>query len=266
MPRNSVPSRTCCCGALAQTRSAGLLRTHVPRSLKGSCRTEAVMQDIVIARLISIVHAVRSRCGVRRRHTRSQIRTPVPRYAREAPRDITAQERTLRRAVLTLFAGFALCACALPGGARTSAAGGDAHMTRARRVLASTPLVDGHNDLPWAIREYAAAPRNVAAYDLRKTTPGHTDIARLRRGMVGAQFWSVYVPFRGVAEGAARTQLEQIDIARQVIARYPDVFALALTSGDVRRLFRAGRIASMIGMEGGHVLENSIGALRAYYG
>jgi membrane dipeptidase len=138
-------------------------------------------------------------------------------------------------------------------------------MTRARRVLASTPLVDGHNDLPWAIREYAAAPRNVAAYDLRKTTPGHTDIARLRRGMVGAQFWSVYVPFRGVAEGAARTQLEQIDIARQVIARYPDVFALALTSGDVRRLFRAGRIASMIGMEGGHVLENSIGALRAYY-
>jgi membrane dipeptidase len=168
------------------------------------------------------------------------------------------------RAALTVLPLVVLCACALPGPA-TTAAGGDEHMARARRVLASTPLVDGHNDLPWAIREYTAAPHDVVAYDLRRTTPGHTDIPRLRRGMVGAQFWSVYVPFRGVAEGAARTQLEQIDIARQVIARYSDVFELALTSDDVLRIFRAGKIASMLGMEGGHVLENSIGALRAYY-
>ena len=138
-------------------------------------------------------------------------------------------------------------------------------MARARRVLETTPLVDGHNDLPWAIRQHAAAPLDVVAYDLRKQTPGHTDIARLRRGLVGAQFWSVYVPFRGVNENAARTQLEQIDIARQVIARYPDVFELALTTDDVMRIYRAGKIASMLGMEGGHVLENSLGALRTYY-
>jgi membrane dipeptidase len=171
------------------------------------------------------------------------------------------------RTALNVWPVLALCACALPAATQTTttSAGGDEHLARARRVLASTPLVDGHNDLPWAIREYAAAPHDVVAYDLRKTTPGHTDIARLRRGQVGAQFWSVYVPFRGVAEGAARTQLEQIDIARQVIARYPDVFELALTTDDVARIFRAGRIASMLGMEGGHVLENSLAALRTYY-
>src|SRR5688500_11366124 len=170
------------------------------------------------------------------------------------------------RTVLTVLPLIALCACALPAATQTTtSAGGDEHLARARRVLASTPLVDGHNDLPWAIREYAAAPHDVVAYDLRRTTPGHTDIARLRRGQVGAQFWSVYVPFRGVAEGSARTQLEQIDIARQVIARYPDVFELALTTDDVARIFRTGRIASMLGMEGGHVLENSLGALRTYY-
>jgi membrane dipeptidase len=144
-------------------------------------------------------------------------------------------------------------------------AGTDPHLDHARRILSTTPLVDGHNDLPWAIRTYAPAPRDVHAYDLRARTRGHTDIPRLRQGMVGAQFWSVYVPSRAVAEGAARVQLEQIDIARQVIDLYPEAFELALRSEDVGRIFREGRIASILGMEGGHVLENSLGALRAYY-
>ncbi len=135
----------------------------------------------------------------------------------------------------------------------------------ARRVLSRTPLFDGHNDLPWAIREYTAAPRDVVAYDLRGTVPGHTDIPRLRKGMVGAQFWSVYVPFEATKEGAARVQLEQIDIARQVIERYPDVFELAYSVSDVERVFGSGRIASVLGMEGGHAIENSLGALRAFY-
>ena len=135
----------------------------------------------------------------------------------------------------------------------------------ARRVLTRTPLFDGHNDLPWAIREYRAAPRDVYAYDLRGTTPGHTDIPRLRKGMVGAQFWSVYIPFEATKEGAARVQLEQIDIARQVIARYPDVFEQAYSASDVERIFGSGRIASVLGMEGGHAIENSLGALRAFY-
>jgi membrane dipeptidase len=137
--------------------------------------------------------------------------------------------------------------------------------TVARRVLATSPLVDGHNDLPWAIRESEDAPHDVRAYDLRHTTLGHTDIQRLRDGMVGAQFWSVYIPMAAVAEGAAKVQLEQIDIAKQVFARYPDVFAEAPNTSAVRAAWGDGKIASIIGMEGGHAIENSLGALRAYY-
>jgi membrane dipeptidase len=142
----------------------------------------------------------------------------------------------------------------------------DPALARARRILSTTPLIDGHNDLPWEIRGYEKAPFDVAAYDLRGRTPGQTDLARLAEGKVGGQFWSVYVPGEPRKEGYARLQLEQIDIARQVIARYPDRLALALTADDVMREFKRGRIASLIGMEGGHVLENSLGALRAYYG
>ena len=140
------------------------------------------------------------------------------------------------------------------------------HMEVALRVLETTPLVDGHNDLPWAIRGDDQAPMDVAAYDLRQRTRGHTDIPRMRAGKVGAQFWSVYVPSSTMEEGtAARTQLEEIDIARQIIARYPDHFALALSPSDVERIFGEGRIASMLGMEGGHAIENSLGALRAFF-
>jgi membrane dipeptidase len=136
-------------------------------------------------------------------------------------------------------------------------------MARARVVLRNAPIFDGHNDLPWAIR-HAARPMDVAAYDLRSRTPGHTDLPRLKAGFVGAQFWSVYVPGEAADSGYAKLQLEQIDIARRVIERYPEL-ELALTAADVQRNMGAGRIASLIGMEGGHVLENSIGALRAYY-
>ncbi|HEU6452440.1 MAG TPA: dipeptidase [Gemmatimonadaceae bacterium] len=140
-----------------------------------------------------------------------------------------------------------------------------ADIERARRVLRSTPLVDGHNDLPWAIRESSKAPHDVEAYDLRKTTAGHTDLARLTKGMVGAQFWSVYTPGEYADSGYARVQLEQIDIARQVIAKYPDKLRLALSTSDVRRDFRDNVVGSLLGLEGGHAIENSLGALRAYY-
>jgi membrane dipeptidase len=141
----------------------------------------------------------------------------------------------------------------------------DEHLEKVRRVLSATPLFDGHNDLAWAIREQEDAPHNVRAYGLRGTTSGQTDIARLRAGMVGAQFWSVYVDMESVEVGAARVQLEQIDIARQFIREYPEVFELALTTSDVERIFRSGKIGSVLGMEGGHVIENSLGALRAYF-
>lgn len=138
-------------------------------------------------------------------------------------------------------------------------------LARARKILETTPLIDGHNDLAWAIREDSIAPMDVGAYDLRKRTRGHTDLERLKKGMVGAQFWSVYVPGEVKDSGFARIQLEQIDIARRFIAMYPEHLQLALSSRDVRDAFKRKRIGSLIGLEGGHVIENSLGALRAYY-
>ena len=140
----------------------------------------------------------------------------------------------------------------------------DAALAHARELLQRVMLFDGHNDLPWAIRGAKDAPSDIVAYDLRQTTKGHTDIARLRAGGVGAQFWSVYIPGE-VSAGMARTQLEQIDIARRVIARYPEALGMARDSAAVEAEFKAGRIASMLGIEGGHAIENSLGALRAYY-
>jgi len=141
----------------------------------------------------------------------------------------------------------------------------DPYLARARRILSQTPLIDGHNDLPWRIREDSVARGNVDAYDLRKRAPGHTDLDRLKKGMVGAQFWSVYTPGDYRDSGYARVQLEQIDIARRVIAKYPDRLALALTPEDIRRDFKQGKIGSLLGLEGGHAIENSLGALRTYY-
>jgi membrane dipeptidase len=140
----------------------------------------------------------------------------------------------------------------------------DPHLERAMRVLRATPLIDGHNDLPWAIRRDATAPMDVDAYDLRGRTPGHTDLARLKAGMLGGQFWSVYIPGDVADSGYARMQLEQIDIARRVIEKYPEL-EWALTASALRESHRTGRIGSLLGVEGGHAIENSLGALRAYY-
>ncbi len=177
--------------------------------------------------------------------------------------------RATRRA-LSLLAG-ALSLASLPGGtlslaAQTTPASADArYLARAKRVLSQTPLIDGHNDLPWRIKEDSIARGNVDAYDLRKRAPGHTDLDRLRKGMVGAQFWSVYIPGDWRDSGFARVQLEQIEAARHMIAKYPDRLALALSADDIRRDFKQGKIGSLLGLEGGHAIERSLGALRAYY-
>jgi membrane dipeptidase len=141
----------------------------------------------------------------------------------------------------------------------------DPALVRARAILSATPVVDGHNDVPWAIRTDKTKPMDVDAYDLRQTTAGQTDLARLRRGHVGGQFWSVFIPGEGKAQGYARVQLEQIELTRRMIDKYPQDLVLALTADDVTRAFKEKRIASLIGMEGGHAIENSLGALRAYY-
>lgn len=141
----------------------------------------------------------------------------------------------------------------------------DGALQHARDLLRETPLVDGHNDLVWSIREHTKASLHVEAFDLRANAKGQTDIPRLRQGQVGGQFWSVYIPGDLEDNRFARMQLEQIDLARRMIALYPETFALALSADDAERAFKKGRIASFIGMEGGQAIENSLGALRAYF-
>ena len=161
---------------------------------------------------------------------------------------------------------FALAAFATLTAPTARSQSSEQYLERAKAVLRSVPLIDGHNDLPWRIREDKSTPRDVEAYDLRKRAPGMTDLARLKEGMLGAQFWSVYIPGEIRDSGYARVQLEQIDIARRVVAKYPDVLVWTLTADDIERAHKEGKIGSLLGMEGGHAIENSVGALRAYYG
>ena len=152
------------------------------------------------------------------------------------------------------------CALAAPAAAQT-----DPALAHARALLKTVPLIDGHNDLPWEIRASETAPRDVQAYNLNLPTHGMTDIARLRAGEVGAQFWSIYVPGEVKDSGYARIQLEEFDIARRMIAMYPNSLQFVTTADGIEQAFKAGRIGSLLGMEGGHAIENSLGALRSYY-
>jgi len=156
-----------------------------------------------------------------------------------------------------------LLAAALMTLAGPAVAQGDAALQRANRLLESTILVDGHNDLPWEIRR-AEQPGDVAAYDLRKRTRGHTDLARLAAGKLGGQFWSIYIPGEIRDSGYARVQLEQFDIAHRLIAQYPEKLTFVWSADELEKAHKAGRIGSMLGMEGGHAIENSLGALRMY--
>ena len=137
-------------------------------------------------------------------------------------------------------------------------------LDRARALLKQTPLIDGHNDYPWALRE--KAQRDFSKLDIAKPQPTiMTDIARLREGGLGAQFWSVYVPVELTGQSAVTATLEEIDTVHQMTRRYPETFELALTADDIERIFKHGRIASLIGMEGGHSIDNSLAALRMFY-
>ena len=166
-----------------------------------------------------------------------------------------------------------LCTLAVLCLAATAAAAETAIPARVERVLAETPLIDGHNDLPWMIRERFGG--DLAAVDLASITakilpppgaaPLMTDIPRLRAGHVGAQFWSVWVPVELKGSEAVQTTLEQIDLVKRLAARYPADLEMAYSAADIVRIHKAHRVASLIGIEGGHQINNSLAVLRQMY-
>lgn len=158
---------------------------------------------------------------------------------------------------------FLLAAASCAMGAETPP---DAALERAKKILSSTPLIDGHNDLPWTLRSNSKIKGDVEGTNLQATTSLDTDLPKMRRGQVGGQFWSVWIPPEMPDKNPVTVQLEQIDIARRFIAKYPEDLEFCLTAQDVERVFKKGKIASMLGMEGGQGMNNSLGSLRAFYG
>ena len=135
----------------------------------------------------------------------------------------------------------------------------------ARELLSQFPVVDGHNDLPWALRE-ARSPGPPWATDIAgRTDFTHTDLPRLRAGGVGGQFWSVYVPAELAGDAAVTATLEQIDLVRQLIARYPDALEFAGTAAAAEAVMASGKVACLIGAEGGHSIASSLPVLRTLY-
>eukprot|EP00002_Diphylleia_rotans_P012812 TRINITY_DN2501_c0_g1_i1.p1 TRINITY_DN2501_c0_g1~~TRINITY_DN2501_c0_g1_i1.p1 ORF type:complete len:382 (+),score=76.77 TRINITY_DN2501_c0_g1_i1:71-1216(+) len=137
-------------------------------------------------------------------------------------------------------------------------------LDRAKALHAKYPLVDGHNDLPWQYRQLVK--NAMTQLDISVNQPRlQTDIPRLRQGGVGGQFWSVYVPCSHLNRDAVRATLDQVDVARRLEQLYPETFRLVYTANQIEEAFKAGKIASLIGMEGGHSIDNSLATLRMFY-
>ena len=187
----------------------------------------------------------------------------------------------MRPLTLPLWARITLLGCALACTTTPARAADADYGARISRILATTPLIDGHNDLPWEIRDRFAG--DLDAVDLRTdtrtlkskadptgaapmiTAPLMTDLPRLRTGQVGGQFWSVWIPVTVSGPLAVQMTLEQIDLVKRMSAKYPADLEMAYTAADVRRIHKAHRIASLIGIEGGHQINDSLPVLRQMY-
>lgn len=149
----------------------------------------------------------------------------------------------------------------------------DYRMQRVRNVLKEVPLIDGHNDLPWNIRKFLKNQLKDFHFggDLRELAPwsssawSHTDLRRLKEGMVSAQFWSAYAPCSSQHLDAVQLTLEQIDLIRRLVQLYPHHMALVTTASGIEQTHRTGKIASLIGVEGGHAIGTSLSVLRMFY-
>lgn len=165
----------------------------------------------------------------------------------------------MRKIILaTLMASLALPAAAQPIDAKVQ--------KRIDGILKKTPLIDGHNDLPWALREdFDSRTEDLESGTQSRTPPLMTDMQRLRAGRVGGQFWSVYISGTILGDEAIRTTIEQIDTAHRIIDAYPKYLEQALTADDMVRIHRKGKIGSMLGVEGGNQIGGKLAALRQYY-
>jgi membrane dipeptidase len=182
------------------------------------------------------------------------------------------QSRVSRRLMTGLLRMACLLPC-LPLAAAAAAASDDDYQARVAHVLEGTPLIDGHNDLAWELRTRFKG--DLTAVDLSADTshlplaadsvPLMTDIPRLRAGRVGGQFWSVWIPVELKGFEAVQITLEQIDLVKRMVAHYPADLEMAYSAADVRRIHKAHRVASLIGIEGGHQINNSLAVLRQMY-
>ncbi len=186
------------------------------------------------------------------------IRTPLTGRNRQAKQ----RARSFVLALAAVLSGPCAAATAAP---QAIAPGIEA---RIDRILRATPLIDGHNDLPWEVRDKYASKvetTDLSAHSDKLPQPLMTDIARLRAGHVGGQFWSVWIPAEITGDAAVRTTIEQIDIVKRLATHYPRDLEMAYTADDIVRVHKAGRVASLIGIEGGSQIGNSMAALRAMY-